>query len=81
MKKIKYFFALIVLMCSGLVRSQDIHFSQVLETINATGALAYAAQQAQREVDIACTAIAHLPDSNYKQTLLELAVFSVTRNH
>ncbi len=56
-------------------------FSQVLETINATGALAYAAQQAQREVDIACAAIAHLPDSNYKQTLIELATFSVTRNH
>ena len=56
-------------------------FSLVLETIQATGALAYAAQQAQREVDIACAAIAHLPDSNYKQTLLELATFSVTRNH
>ena len=56
-------------------------FSQVLETINATGALAYTAQQAQREVDIACAAIAHLPDSNYKQRLLELAAFSVTRNH
>ena len=56
-------------------------FTQVLETINATGALAYAAQQAQHEVDIACAAIAHLPDSQYKQTLLELAAFSVTRNH
>ena len=56
-------------------------FSQVQETIQATGALAYTAQQAQREVDIACAAIAHLPDSNYKQTLLELAAFSVTRNH
>ena len=56
-------------------------FTQVLETINATGALAYAAKQAQHEVDIACAAISHLPDSNYKQTLLELAAFSVTRNH
>ena len=56
-------------------------FTQVLDTIHATGALAYAADQAQREVDIACAAISHLPDSKYKQTLLELAVFSVTRNH
>ncbi len=56
-------------------------FTQVLETINATGALAYAAKQAQQEVDIACVAISHLPDSQYKQTLLELAAFSVTRNH
>lgn len=56
-------------------------FTLVLETIHSTGALAYTATQAQREVDIACAAIAHLADSNYKQTLLELASFSVTRNH
>ena len=56
-------------------------FTQVLDTIHATGALAYAADQAQREADIACAAISHLPDSKYKQTLLELAAFSVTRNH
>ncbi len=56
-------------------------FTQVLDTIHATGALAYASDQAQREVDIACAAIAHFPDSIYKQTLLELAAFSVTRNH
>ena len=56
-------------------------FSQIVETIHATGALQYAAEQAQREADIACAAIDHLPDSHYKQTLLELAAFSVTRNH
>ena len=56
-------------------------FTQVLEAIHATGALQYAADQARREVDIACATIQHLPDSNYKQTLLELAAFSVTRNH
>ena len=56
-------------------------FTQVLETIHATGALQYAADQAQCEVDIARAAIQHLPDSNYKQTLLDLAAFSVTRNH
>ena len=56
-------------------------FTQVLETIHATGALQYAAKQAQHEADIACAAIDHLPDSHYKQTLLELAAFSVTRNH
>ena len=56
-------------------------FTHVLETIHTTGALTYAAAQAQREIDIACAAIAHFPDSIYKQTLLELAVFSVTRNH
>jgi octaprenyl-diphosphate synthase len=56
-------------------------FTQVLDAIHATGALQYAAEQAQREADFACAAIQHLPDSHYKQTLLELAAFSVTRNH
>ena len=56
-------------------------FTLVLDAIHATGALRYAAQQAQREVDIACAALTPLPDSNYKQTLLELAAFSVTRTH
>ena len=66
----------------GAIEQGDLaDFTQVLETIHATGALTYAAGQAQREVDIACAAIAHLPDSHYKQTLLELAAFSVTRNH
>lgn len=56
-------------------------FTLVLEAIHATGALRYAAEQAQREVDIACAALRPLVDSNYKQTLLELAAFSVTRTH
>lgn len=56
-------------------------FTLVLQAIHATGALGYAAEQAQREVDIACAALQALPDSNYKQTLLELAAFSVTRTH
>ncbi len=56
-------------------------FTLVLEAIQATGALRYAAEQAQREVDIACAALRPLADSNYKQTLLELGAFSVTRTH
>lgn len=56
-------------------------FSEVVATIQATGALDYATRQAKHEVDIATQAIAHLPDTQYKQTLLELAAFSVARNH
>jgi octaprenyl-diphosphate synthase len=56
-------------------------FSQVSAAIHASGALKYAAGQAKQEIDTACAAIAHLPDSNYKRTLLELAAFAVTRNH
>lgn len=56
-------------------------FAAVSAAIRETGALEYAAAAARREADTACAAIAHLPDSNYKQTLLELAAFAVSRNH
>jgi octaprenyl-diphosphate synthase len=54
-------------------------FPDVLQVIKQTGALAYARQQAQREADAACEALAVLPDSNYKQSLLQLADFAATR--
>jgi octaprenyl-diphosphate synthase len=56
-------------------------FSQVSAAIHDSGALKYATEQAQREADTACAAISHLPDSNCKRSLLELAAFSVSRNH
>ncbi|WP_124945895.1 octaprenyl diphosphate synthase [Sulfurirhabdus autotrophica] len=52
---------------------------QVLLTVQATGALVYARNQARQEADAACAAIAHLPDSVYKDSLLKLADFAVTR--
>ncbi len=54
-------------------------FAPVVETIRVTGALDYAAAQARREIDMATAAIAHLPDSQYKRGLLELAAFAVAR--
>lgn len=54
-------------------------FAEVLQVIKQTGALAYARQQAQREADTACEALAILPDTNYKQSLLQLANFAATR--
>ncbi|MEO1767450.1 octaprenyl diphosphate synthase [Thiobacter aerophilum] len=56
-------------------------FAAVSAAIRETGALDYTLTAARREADAACAAIAHLPDSNYKQTLLELAAFAVSRNH
>ena len=53
----------------------------VLQAIRDTGALDYTRQQAEREVQAACAAISGLPDSKYKDSLLQLAEFSVTRNH
>ncbi len=54
-------------------------FAGVLDVIRQTGALEYTRQQAQHESDAACAALAALPDTNYKQSLLQLADFAATR--
>jgi octaprenyl-diphosphate synthase len=54
-------------------------FGAVLQAIRASGALDYAREVAEREADAARSAIAPLPGSAYKDSLLELASFSVTR--
>jgi octaprenyl-diphosphate synthase len=56
-------------------------FEEVLQIIHATGALDFTRQQAMREVEIACDAIAGLADSKYKQCLIELAHFAATRQY
>jgi octaprenyl-diphosphate synthase len=44
-----------------------------------TGALDYVRQAAKRESDAACAAIIGLPDSVYKQSLIELSAFAIDR--
>ncbi len=56
-------------------------FDQVLQVVQQTGALDYTRQQARREADAACAALAALPDSPYKKALLDLAEFAVTRKY
>ena len=56
-------------------------FQPVLQVIQQTGALDYARQRAQAESEIASATIASLPNSNYKECLLQLAVFAVARNY
>lgn len=56
-------------------------FQAVLEAITATGALDYARAQAGREAAAACAAIERLPNSKYRDSLLQLAEFAVNRNH
>jgi len=54
-------------------------FAPVHEAIRASGALEYARQAARREAHAASKSIAGLPASEFKDSLLELATFSVTR--
>ena len=56
-------------------------FQAVLEAITDTGALDYAREQARREAAVACAAIERLPNSKYRDSLLQLAEFAVNRNH
>lgn len=53
----------------------------VVDTIESTGSIAYTARQAEAEAARAKEAVTSLPDSPYKQALVDLTYFSVHRNH
>jgi len=53
----------------------------VMDAIRHTGALNYARAQAQRESQTACRALDELPNSKYREYLLQLADFAVTRTY
>lgn len=64
----------------GAIEQGDVgKFADVLEIIHANGALEFTRQQALREAEAACAAISSLGDSQYKQSLLQLAHFAATR--
>jgi octaprenyl-diphosphate synthase len=56
-------------------------FAAVLAAVHASGALPHALEQARREADMARQSISSLPDSNYRDALVNLTVFAVERNH
>jgi octaprenyl-diphosphate synthase len=56
-------------------------FGPVMETIRETGALEYVREQAQDAAGRARDVLDALPNSKYKDCLLELAAFAVTRNY
>jgi octaprenyl-diphosphate synthase len=55
-------------------------FGPVMSIIRETGALDYARNQAQAEARMACEALAPLPHSTFKDSLLQLADFAVSRS-
>ncbi|MBI5612371.1 MAG: octaprenyl diphosphate synthase [Gammaproteobacteria bacterium] len=57
------------------------HIETVLAAIESTGANTYTARKAEDEASSARQALAVIPDSPYKQALLDLADFSAHRNH
>ena len=66
---------------NAIEQSGEGGFQPVLDVIQQTGALDYARQRAQTESDIASRMISLLPDSEYKECLLQLSTFAVARNY
>ena len=64
----------------AIVAGGRAEFAQVLEAVVTTGALEYARSAALREAEAARSALAALPASDCKESLLELASFSVVRH-
>jgi octaprenyl-diphosphate synthase len=57
------------------------NIDKVQEAIESTHAIAYTAQSAQHEADLAIEALAELPAGPYKEALYGLVDFSVNRNY
>jgi octaprenyl-diphosphate synthase len=53
----------------------------VLAAIRRSGALDYTRRQAEAEAQAACAALAEIPSTQYRDYLLQLASFAVTRTH
>jgi octaprenyl-diphosphate synthase len=56
-------------------------FDAVLAAVTSSGALDYTRKQAEEAARRASNAIADLPDSVFKDSLLQLSRFAVDRNH
>lgn len=54
-------------------------FQRILEIVQGTGALEHAYTQAKQEAILAENAIAAIPSSQYKEALIELSAFAVSR--
>ncbi|MBB3223590.1 octaprenyl-diphosphate synthase [Massilia umbonata] len=57
------------------------HFDAVLAAITSSGALDYTRRAAEVQADRATAALATMPESRYKDSLLQLARFAVDRTH
>ena len=56
-------------------------FTPVVDVLARTGALDYARRRAEHESDTATACVAELPDSTYRQSLIELAAFAARRSY
>jgi octaprenyl-diphosphate synthase len=57
------------------------HFDEILAAITSSGALDYTKREAEKAAQRATESITALPDSEFKDSLLQLCAFAVDRNH
>lgn len=62
------------------IRSGDGDFARITEIVVASGALEYSKAAAQREVAAGIAALSGLPDSEFKNSLIQLLSFAIDRN-
>jgi len=66
---------------SCIEQGDETHFDAVLAAVTNSGALDFTRREAEAAARRASAAIADLPESEYKQSLLQLCAFAVDRNH
>ena len=66
---------------SCIENGDEQHFDEILAAITSSGALDYTRREAEKSAQRAAAAIADLPNSQFKDSLLQLSVFAVDRNH
>ncbi len=66
---------------SCIKNSDEKHFNKILDAITSSGALDYTRREAKKVAQRAATAIAALPNSRFRDSLLQLSGFAVDRNH
>jgi len=71
----------VALVRSAIARGGREDFRAVLDAIHDTGALEYARGKAREEADSARQAVVALPNSSYRDSLLELAAFAIERDY
>ncbi len=69
------------LVCEAIKKGGLEHIDKVLGAIASTDSIAYTEHRAEQEAILARRALSEIPDSTYKQALIELTHFSVHRDH
>jgi octaprenyl-diphosphate synthase len=66
---------------SCIENGDEAHFDEILKAISSSGALDYTMQEAHKAAQRAIETLADVPDSQFKNSLLNLCSFAVNRNH